>query len=228
MELSRRLQAVANLISEHVTVADIGCDHGYIPIYLFQTRKSPKVLALDVNEGPLKRAKEHIAVHGLSIDTRLSDGVKELCPGEVECVVIAGMGGALTIRIMEDGELIFRNLKEFILQPQSEIYKVRQYLCMKGYRIIEEDMVLEDNKFYPMMKVINGTAPKYNNLELLYGPLLLEQKHPVLKTFLEKEKKKRSKIKETIIKEAGEHNKTRIREIESELEEIEYALQRYY
>ena len=189
MELSRRLQAVANLISEHVTVADIGCDHGYIPIYLFQTRKSPKVLALDVNEGPLKRAKEHIAVHGLSIDTRLSDGVKELCPGEVECVVIAGMGGALTIRIMEDGELIFRNLKEFILQPQSEIYKVRQYLCMKGYRIIEEDMVLEDNKFYPMMKVINGTAPKYNNLELLYGPLLLEQKHPVLKTFLEKEKK---------------------------------------
>lgn len=228
MELSRRLQAVANLISEHVTVADIGCDHGYIPIYLLQTRKSPKVLALDVNEGPLKRAKEHIAVHGLSIDTRLSDGVKELSPGEVECVVIAGMGGALTIRIMEDGELVFRNLKEFILQPQSEIYKVRQYLCMKGYRIIEEDMVLEDGKFYPMMKVINGTAPKYNNLELSYGPLLLEQKHPVLKTFLEKEKQKRSKIKETIVKEAGEHNKTRIREIESELEEIEYALQRYY
>ena len=230
MELSKRLQAVADLLSEGMRVADIGTDHGYIPIYLVETGKCPSAFAMDINKGPILRAKEHIAAHGLEdkITVRLSDGVKALRVGECDSVNVAGMGGALAIKIMEEGRTVFKSLKEFVLQPQSELEKVRKYLCENDYCIIAEDMVLEDGKFYPMMKVINGTAPKYNNLELSYGPLLLEQKHPVLKTFLEKEKQKRSKIKETIVKEAGEHNKTRIREIESELEEIEYALQRYY
>lgn len=93
------------------------------------------------------------------------------------------MGGGLVIKIMEDGEEIFRNLTEFILQPQSEIAKVRQYLCEHNYRIIAEDMVLEDGKFYPMMKVANGSAEEYSTLELRYGKLLLREKHPVLKLF---------------------------------------------
>jgi tRNA (adenine22-N1)-methyltransferase len=71
------------------------------------------------------------------------------------------MGGALTVRILEQGNRVFQNLKEFVLQPQSEIWKVRQYLCESGYLIVDEDMVLEDGKFYPMMKVICGQAPEY-------------------------------------------------------------------
>ena len=75
MELSKRLQAVANLVSVGLTVADVGTDHGYIPIYLLETGKCTKAFALDVNRGPLLRAKEHIAEHGLEklIETRLSD-----------------------------------------------------------------------------------------------------------------------------------------------------------
>ena len=93
MELSKRLQAVADLVSEGLVVADVGTDHGYIPIYLIETEKSSKAFAMDVNKGPLLRAKEHIAEHGLEacIETKLSDGVRALQKGECECVVVAGM-----------------------------------------------------------------------------------------------------------------------------------------
>lgn len=230
MELSRRLQAVADLVSEGVIVADVGTDHGYIPIYLLKEGKGLRAIAMDINQGPLSRATAHIFEQGLSdrIETRLSDGVRQLKVGECECVVIAGMGGALTIHILEEGKEVFRSLKEFVLQPQSEIRKVRQYLNENGYCVIEENMVLEDGKYYPMMKVINGTSVAYNTVELRFGKLLLEQKHPVLKMFLEREARKKEIIIENLSKESGEHIEVRRKEIQEKLEEIKYALQRYY
>ena len=230
MELSKRLQAVADLVSEGLVVADVGTDHGYIPIYLIETKKSPKAFAMDVNKGPLLRAKEHIAEHGLDscIETRLSDGVRALKIGECECVVVAGMGGALTIKIMEEGKDIFRNLKEFVLQPQSELQKVRTYLYQNAYSIVEENMVLDDGKFYPMFRVINGQSQEYHAIELCYGKLLLEQKNAVLKTFLEKEKAVKKLILSNLEQSFGEHIETRRKEIQEELEGIEYALQKYY
>ena len=230
MELSKRLQAVADLVSEGLVVADVGTDHGYIPIYLIETKKSPKAFAMDVNKGPLLRAKEHIAEHGLEtrIETRLSDGVRALKKDECDCVVVAGMGGALTIKIMEEGKDIFRNLKEFVLQPQSELQKVRAYLCENAYFIVEENMVLDDGKFYPMFRVINGQSEEYDAIELCYGKLLLEQKNAVLKTFLEKEKAVKELILSNLEQSFGEHIETRRKEIQEELEGIEYALQRYY
>ena len=230
MELSKSLQAVADLVSEGLVVADVGTDHGYIPIYLIETKKSPKAFAMDVNKGPLLRAKGHIAEHGLDtcIETRLSDGVRALQKGECDCVVVAGMGGALTIKIMEEGKDIFRSLKEFVLQPQSELQKVRAYLYQNEYSIVEENMVLDDGKFYPMFRVINGQSEEYHAIELCYGKLLLEQKNTVLKNFLEKEKAVKELILSNLEQSFGEHIETRRKEIQEELEGIEYALQRYY
>ena len=178
------------------------------------------------NRGPLDRAEAHIRMHGLGeqIKTRLSDGVQKLQIGECDCVIVAGMGGGLVIKIMEDGEEIFRNLTEFILQPQSEIAKVRQYLCEHNYRIIAEDMVLEDGKFYPMMKVANGSAEEYSTLELRYGKLLLREKHPVLKLFLEKEEKTKEQICRQLRKEEGIHIASRIAELENETAQTKEAL----
>jgi len=230
MELSERLQAVADFVSEGFTVADVGTDHGYIPIYLIETGKSSKVLAMDINEGPLSRAREHVIAHGLEhvIDLRQSDGVRALKVGEYDCVVIAGMGGALTVKILEEGAAVFRELKEFVLQPQSELAKVRKYLCDNGYSIVAENMVLEDGKFYPMMKVINGQAFTYNRIELCYGKRLLEQHHPILKSFLQKEKEIKEHILQNLSGESGTHIETRREELQRELEDIKYALQRYY
>ena len=95
MELSRRLYAVASLVTEGASVADIGTDHGYIPIYLVQQGIASKVIALDVNGGPLERARMHIIGNNLKgkIETRLSDGLHAVEPGEVDTIVAAGMGG---------------------------------------------------------------------------------------------------------------------------------------
>lgn len=229
MELSKRLQAVADLVTEGLSVADIGTDHGYIPIYLIQTGKCKTAFAMDVNEGPLLRAKDHIAAYGLDekITVRKSDGVRALSVGECECVVVAGMGGALTIRIMEEGKGIFRNLKEFVLQPQSELKKVRQYLNENGYCIIREDMVLEDGKFYPMMKVISEKTSDYTMTELRYGKDLLEQKHPVLYMFLEKEVQTKEMILNSLKSESGEHIEVRKKELQEDIKFAKEALRVY-
>lgn len=230
MELSKRLQAVADLVSDGLVVTDVGTDHGYIPIYLVQEHKCNRAIAMDVNKGPILRAKEHIAAYGLSdsIETRLSDGVKNLQVGECECVVIAGMGGALTIKILEEGKEIFQNLKEFVLQPQSELEKVRAYLHNHAYAIVNENMILEDGKFYPMFRVVPGETSEYHPIELRYGKLLLEQKNEILKIFLEKEKAVKELILANLNRESGTHIDVRKKEIQEELEGIKYALQRYY
>ena len=155
VKISNRLTTAAALVTQGYTLADVGTDHGYIPIYLLQQEKIPSAIAMDINEGPLERAKEHIALYGLQayIQTRLSDGVAALKPGEVEAVLIAGMGGGLIMHILKDGEKVCQSAKELILQPQSEIERVREFLREEGYTILAEDMVYEDGKFYPMMKV---------------------------------------------------------------------------
>lgn len=229
MELSKRLQAVADLVGDDLVVADVGTDHGYIPIYLLEARKCQKALAMDINEGPLLRAKEHIAEHGLTekIEVRQSDGVKALSIGECDSVVAAGMGGALVIQIIEDGKEIFRNLKEFVLQPQSELEKVRRYLCENEFCVIAEDMVLEDGKFYPMMKVKNGPAPWHSIMELRYGKGLLEQKHPVLKMFLEKEVRTKEEILKNLESASGGQIEARRQELREEILLAKEALEVY-
>lgn len=229
MELSKRLQAVADLVSEGQIVADVGTDHGYIPIYLLETKKCEKAIAMDINKGPLLRAKEHIAEHGLNqkIQVKLSDGVKALSAGECDCVVVAGMGGALAVKIMEEGREIFRSLREFVLQPQSELAKVRQYLWENEYCVIAEDMVLEDGKFYPMMKVKSGSSNPYTQVELRYGRELLMQKHPILKIFLEKEMQTKEMIRGNLESESGEHIENRKRELQEELLLVKEALKVY-
>lgn len=237
VKISNRLTTAAALVTQGYTLADVGTDHGYIPIYLLQQEKIPSAIAMDINEGPLERAKEHIALYGLQayIQTRLSDGVAALKPGEVEAVLIAGMGGGLIMHILKDGEKVCQSAKELILQPQSEIERVREFLREEGYTILAEDMVYEDGKFYPMMKVQyqgeNENAQKASEvlkLSDLYGGLLLQNRHPVLKTFLEKEKLIYTGIKENLAKQpASEKIRTRLAEVEDILHYNELALQFY-
>ena len=237
VKISNRLMTAAALVTQGYTLADVGTDHGYIPIYLLQQKKIPAAIAMDINEGPLERAKEHIALYGLQayIQTRLSDGVAALKPGEVEAVLIAGMGGGLVMHILKDGEKVCQSAKELILQPQSEIEHVREFLREKGYTILAEDMVYEDGKFYPVMKVQyqgeNENAQKASEvlkLSDLYGGLLLQNRHPVLKTFLEKEKLIYTGIKENLEKQPeSEKIRTRLAEVEDILHYNELALQFY-
>ena len=228
MNLSKRLTAVASLITKGNSVADIGTDHGYIPIYMAQKGYTDKAFAMDVNEGPLQRAVDNIARYNVSdkVGTRLSDGLKGLSEGEADTIVIAGMGGLLTIRILTDGAEVAHSAKELILSPHSDVHLVRAYLAENEYVIIDETMVEEDGKFYFVMKVENGHMDITEDIHMLYGKHLLMQKNPTLKDYLLKEEAKRITIKEKMTSQ-GSTNEERMMELDSELRVIRKALETY-
>lgn len=230
MELSKRLYAVAGLVTEGASVADIGTDHGYIPIYLTEHNIASKVIAADIRKGPLERARMHIISRGLKgrIETRLSDGLKAVRPGEVDTVIASGMGGDLVIKILEEGSQVVASLHACILQPQSEIQKVRRYLVKHGMRIEAEDMVEEDGKFYPVMRAVHGEPEPYTEVEYLYGKYLLRAHHPVLKKYLYRE----MQIKESIFHQLYRHRDSksaalRMEEVRREMQMISRAFACY-
>lgn len=197
MKLSERLRKVAEMVPVCDVVADIGTDHGYVPIYLVKNGRCSQAIAMDVNEGPLERAQAHIQAEGLEqqIETRRSDGLEALNPGEVNTVVIAGLGGELMLRIMEQGRRVLDTVETCILSPHSEWKLVRVYLLEHGYIIEQEQMVADDGKYYIILKVRHGKEKDaYSDAEYLYGRYLLQEKNPTLINFLKKEFKKYQEI----------------------------------
>lgn len=162
MLLSDRMRAVAGLVQPCKSIADIGCDHGYVAMELVRSKTCRHVIAMDINSGPLDRAKRNIADYGMQdyIETRLSDGVCALREGEADGVICAGMGGRLVISILEQGKRLVSEMRQVILQPQSELAEVRSYLREKGYLIDREDIIYEDGKYYPMMRALPGAFGK--------------------------------------------------------------------
>ena len=228
-ELSKRLQAVADLVTPGMRLADVGTDHAYIPIYLTQNGLVPSAIAMDSNKGPLERADTHILEHGLDgkIVTRLSDGLVNLKMEEADTMIAAGMGGGLVIHILNEDPAKTRSLKELVLQPQSELAKVRRYLEEHRFRIVAEDMVEEDGKYYPMMKLVHGEEAPYSQEELYYGRLLLKKKNPVLYQFLQREHSLKKGIADRLGDQTGKGAESRQKELQDELERIEHAIASY-
>lgn len=233
MELSKRMYAVASLVTTGNRIVDIGTDHAYIPIFLIQEQRIPSAIAMDVNEGPLMRAEEHIQEYALEdrIETRLSDGFRKLKVGEADSAIIAGMGGNLVMRILKEHWNITCSLKECILQPQSEIAKVRAFLLEEGFLFIEEDMVLDDEKYYPMMKVVPPSQKRntesWTETQLRFGKLLLEKQHPVLYQYLQREERIHRQILKSLESKDGERIEQRKKELEEELLHIREGLEYY-
>lgn len=190
VKLSERLGAVAELITPSLRVADVGCDHGYLSIYLIENKIAESVIASDVRKGPLSKAEENIKIYGLTdcIDLRLSDGLREYKKGEVDSIVMSGMGGNLMMDILEAGKEVTDSAKELILQPQSEIQGLRHYLQDNGFLIISESMVYEDNKYYPMMKAVHEDMNWDREIYFIYGKILIREQNPVLHQFLIQER----------------------------------------
>lgn len=222
----------ASFVTPGNRLADVGTDHGYIPIALVQEKIIPSALAMDVNPRPLERAKQHIRESHLESDihTRLSDGVQSLQPGEADSVLIAGMGGALTVKILQEGREVLRTVKELILQPQSEIDKVRRYLEQAGYKITKEDMVWEEGKYYQVMKAEAGEMHYDCENFYHYGKLLLESGHPVLRKYLTQRRALCEQLLKKLDQEGRieERTQARLQEIKEEIQRIDTALRAYY
>ena len=140
-----------------------------------------------MNRGPLARAEAHIREAGLAtyIETRLSDGLRELGAEDADTVLIAGMGGMLILRILTEGTPHLSGVEELILQPQSDVYRVRDWLQKHGYRVETEELVEEDGKYYPMMRAVRGQERRMEQEELYYGKAEVQRSPEVLRSYLE-------------------------------------------
>ena len=219
-------------------LADVGTDHGFLPLYLLEQGRIPSALAMDVNKGPLERAMEHIAENNCQqyIETRLSDGLEKLNPGEADTIVIAGMGGGLMVRILTADLCKLDGVKELILQPQSEQQEVRKCIANIGFSIVDEDMLVEDEKYYVVIRAVPDPAQimtgeghsdsvSLNQLGILYGPVLLAKKHPVLKEWLIREINIAQDIIDRLTGEnVGEKALLRCKEIEDKQRMLKSAL----
>lgn len=192
-QLPKRLETIIERMPDSGCLADIGCDHAYVAIEAVRRGRAARALACDVRKGPLQQAAEHILCAGLAgkIETRLSDGLEKVAPGETDTVVVAGMGGPLMERILQ-GRL--RDFAHFVLSPQSEIPHFRRFLLTEGMQIDEETMLIDEGKYYVILNVskradaTSSDSMYVTEEDFLYGGRLLRRLDPVLKSFLEKEK----------------------------------------
>ena len=229
-------------------VADVGCDHGYVSLYLVQHGIADRAIAMDIRKGPLAMADNNINSFGLSdcITTRLSDGLSLLEPGEADCLVIAGMGGKLMISILEKKSLRELGIEAAVLQPQSDLDEFRQYLRYKGYRILQERVILEDGKYYfPLrieIKSESGQDDGGDNVSLVskllggisfaealricnrYGEHNILERDPVLKDFLVHGKEVCQSILGSLDREL---HRGRYNQVNTELEDLNRVLEIY-
>ncbi|MGG7176506.1 tRNA (adenine(22)-N(1))-methyltransferase [Clostridium paraputrificum] len=224
MELSKRLGFIAKHIDKCESIIDVGTDHGYIPIYAVKNGLCSRAIASDINREPVKKAKLNVSLEGVSdeVEVRLGGGLETVNKGEVESVVIAGMGGNLIRDILESDKSKVPFYKFLILQPAQNPEVLREYLYTSGYEIIAEDLCYDEGIYYELFKVKKG-IDKPNIMEPIFyeiSPVLLKEKHPLMFDYLSIKEEKYNKIL-GFIKDDTESAKKRKEELEMKIKEIE-------
>lgn len=191
MMTSTRLKTIAKHIEPYKKIADVGCDHGYLILEAFENHNIEFAQAIDNKSQPLKNALKNITQEGLSskVIFTLGEGLENLWE-EVEVVIISGMGGFNIIKILSNNQN--KEIKRFILQANRNVYNLREFLMENNYRIVDEDIVDEGEKYYEII-VCEFTDEKqvYSEDELKFGPILLRKRSSV---FINKLKHERDKL----------------------------------
>ena len=232
IRLGKRLTTIARMVPTGCFLADIGTDHAYLPVALLEEGRIARAVALDIGEGPLAHARRTVEEADTAVREncvlRLSDGFSALQAGEASCAVIAGMGGALTVRILTAQDVKALGVKTLILSPQSEPEAVRACLDEIGFRISDEAMAEEDGKFYPVILAREGAQEEpgsdtglHARISLRYGPVLLEKRDVVLQAFLEREV---HRLEQAITAASQGTDTERIRALEEERDDALEAL----
>lgn len=226
MEISERLRTVASFVKTSRTIADIGTDHAYIPIYLYNEGLIDWAIACDVNREPVRRAECNINMYhlGSRIETRLGDGLNPLKKGETEGVIIAGMGGMLMIEILDECRDKTDSIQELVLQPQTDIDSVRRYLHTMGFRIDSEKMVYEDGIYYTVLRAVHGREKYDREIDYLFGKINIENKSIILKSYIDKTMKKNEKVMEKLKTAGTQNSEKRL----AALEELQSLCQEVY
>lgn len=215
-------------------LADIGTDHGYLPIWLIQNKRVPYAIGMDIRPGPLEHARANMRNAGVSdnMELRLSDGLDQLQNAEADTVVISGMGGMLIISILRDASDKICCLKELILSPQSDIPMVRQYLRTNGFLIVDEEVIIDGQKYYTIIKAIpkqNRSCTDSKGYRLTYedrfGPILLKKRTDTFLKMLLKESETNQQIIDQLESASRtDQNLNRLYELRQRQQEISAVL----
>ena len=173
-----RLLCVASLVRDGATLADIGTDHAYLPVYLVQSGRIMRAVAADIGEGPAASARQHIEEAGLNdqIDVRVCDGLTGIAPEEVTDIVTAGMGGETMIHILSAAPWVKNGNIRLVLQPMSKTVELRRWLYDNGFLIEEEHLIPDGRHRYIVMAVsYTGEAPSPSVLAPYVGALSVDE-----------------------------------------------------
>ncbi len=215
--IDQRLKDIATFVDPCYSVADVGTDHGYLPIFLIQTQKAQIAYASDVAKMPLNKAKENILNYHLQdkIITILSDGLQNI--PNVDTIIMAGMGGHLIVKILSESSICFHSL---ILQANNNIPALRTFLSNHNYEIIDEKISYCHNKYYEILKVKEGKQI-LNRLEIEYGPIHLQKKSNL---FIQKWTEEKEKYQSILADFKGSSDE--YQRIKNKVEEIQRILQK--
>lgn len=208
MRLSKRLAAIARLVPQGAVVADIGTGHALLPLHLAGRGISPRVIAGELNPGPLRAAREAVAAAGMAerIEVREGYGLRILQPGEAEVAVISGMGGLSMAEILEASPEVLERLNRLVLQPQGDEALLRRWLMDHHWFLVAEDLVYEDGHFYVIMAAVPAgerPLPDWDDFLLEIGPLLFASRHPLLLDYLEVQKREVEKVLSCLSRASG-------------------------
>ncbi|MDF2884057.1 MAG: hypothetical protein K0R54_4623 [Clostridiaceae bacterium] len=190
MEISNRLEKIASMIEKCHCIADIGTDHGYLPIYLIKSKICDMAIASDINRGPINKAKLNIGIYALGdkIDCRLGAGLTTIKPFECNGIIIAGMGGNLIRDILAEGENVVSAVDFAVLQPVQNPEVLREFIYKKGYTILDEELCIDENVFYEIIKIKHCKLSKKEKIDPIYYEIsktLIDKKHPLMEQYID-------------------------------------------
>lgn len=185
--MTARLFAAAKFVKRGSTVADVGTDHAYIPIWLLKNGICPSAVAMDINRGPILRAEDNIKKFGLEskICTKLSDGLAALNAGEADTAIIAGMGGILINQILKNAKHLYSSVHHYILQPMTAVEETRKFLEENGFLIEDECLAQEGVKLYTVISAVRGSMKIEKEIDYYIGEKLICRRDALLPAYLD-------------------------------------------
>lgn len=215
LELSPRLQAVAELVTPGARLADVGTDHAYLPVWLLQRGVIRHALACDLREGPLSRARATAERYGLTeqMEFRLCDGLTGVAAAEADTVVIAGMGGETIAAILSAAPWTREQGTQLLLQPMSTQPYLRQWLTQHGYQITRELLVQEGDTIYTAFAAQGGQGAAYTPAELWAGRQCRGEAAPLREAYLARLIGQTGRAIDGLSRSSRESNRARLAEL---------------
>lgn len=200
---------IKDFVLPHQHIADIGTDHAYLPIYLAESGHIGKIIATDITDGPISKARANIKAHNLKgrIELRQGDGLSPILPGEADAVIIAGMGGKLICDILDKANWVINQDITLILQPMTMAHAVRRFLAESGFRIDGEVAICEGFRIYTVIRAVRGSEIESDPVYYYVSRAMIERGGEAAFEYIKKIRIEFEKIAKSLLNSKGKQDK---------------------